>query len=91
MGKALGEVFDILHNAVLIYNAGTFTAVHGCGPELVAVSVTDTLNISTIMIGTGLYCSGQIPLCHDLLGITKHSQHAQFAPRFSKQYVDLVI
>ncbi|KAH7658261.1 3-methyl-2-oxobutanoate hydroxymethyltransferase protein [Dioscorea alata] len=41
--------------------------------------------ITTIGIGAGPYCSGQVLVYHDLLGMLQHSHHAK-VPKFCKQY-----
>uniref|UniRef100_A0A0R0J726 3-methyl-2-oxobutanoate hydroxymethyltransferase n=1 Tax=Glycine max TaxID=3847 RepID=A0A0R0J726_SOYBN len=47
---------------------------------------TATLQIPTIGIGAGPFCSGQVLVYHDLLGMLQHPHHAKVTPKFCKQY-----
>ena len=53
-------------------------------PEESAKYVTENLNIPTIGIGAGKYCSGQIVVTDDILG-----KFTDFAPKFVKKYANL--
>ena len=55
-------------------------------PEESAKYVTENLNIPTIGIGAGKYCSGQIVVTDDILG-----KFTDFAPKFVKKYANLHI
>ena len=64
--------------------AGCFAVVLELMPEESAKYITENLNIPTIGIGAGKYCSGQIVVTDDILG-----KFTDFAPKFVKKYADL--
>ncbi|KAK1309452.1 hypothetical protein QJS10_CPA09g00617 [Acorus calamus] len=43
-------------------------------------------SIPTIGIGAGPFCSGQVLVYHDLLGMMQHPHHAKVTPKFCKQF-----
>ncbi|KAL5143748.1 3-methyl-2-oxobutanoate hydroxymethyltransferase 1, mitochondrial [Glycine soja] len=71
--------------ASAIKEAGCFSVVIECVPAPVAAAVTAALQIPTIGIGAGPFCSGQVLVFHDLLGMLQHP-HAKVSPKFCKQY-----
>ncbi|KAL5078322.1 hypothetical protein RYX36_017306 [Vicia faba] len=69
-----------------LQEAGCFAVVLECVPAPVAAATTAALQIPTIGIGAGPYCSGQVLVYHDLLGMLQHPHHAKVTPKFSKHY-----
>ncbi|CAI9104072.1 OLC1v1002683C1 [Oldenlandia corymbosa var. corymbosa] len=69
--------------------AGCFSVVLECVPAPVAAAVTSTLQIPTIGIGAGPFCSGQVLVYHDLLGMLQGPDHAKVAPKFCRQYAQV--
>ncbi|KAF5731755.1 3-methyl-2-oxobutanoate hydroxymethyltransferase-like [Tripterygium wilfordii] len=57
-----------------------------CVPAPVAAAVTSALRIPTIGIGAGPFCSGQVLVYHDQLGMMQHPHHAKVTPKFCKQF-----
>ena len=55
-----------------------------CVPEELATTITKTLNIPTIGIGSGNTCNGQIQVFHDIMGLSQNSP-----PKHAKQYSKL--
>ena len=53
-----------------------------CIPAALAMSITGTLDITTIGIGAGPDCDGQVLVLYDILGIA-----AQQHPRFVKDFL----
>ncbi len=73
----------ILTTAVALERAGAFAIVLEHIPSDLAKQITQTLSISTIGIGAGVDCDGQVLVTADLLGLTARQ------PPFAKAYVDL--
>ena len=83
-GKTSEKIEEILRSAKKLEEAGCFAIVLELMPEESAKYVTENLNIPTIGIGAGKYCSGQIVVTDDILGI-----FTDFAPKFVKKYANL--
>ena len=83
-GKTSDKIEEILRSAKKLQEAGCFAIVLELMPEESAKYITENLNIPTIGIGAGKYCSGQIVVTDDILG-----KFTDFAPKFVKKYADL--
>ena len=83
-GKTSEKIEEILTSAKKLEEAGCFAIVLELMPEESAKYVTENLNIPTIGIGAGKYCSGQIVVTDDILG-----KFTDFAPKFVKKYANL--
>lgn len=84
-GKSAEAAQKLLDDARSLEQAGAFSIVLECVPELLAKKVTESLQTAaTIGIGAGKYCDGQVLVCNDLLGFT-----AGFCPKFVKRYADV--
>ena len=83
-GKNLEATEMILNQAKLLEEAGAFGVVLEMIPEESAKIITESLDIPTIGIGAGRYCSGQILVTDDLLG-----KYKDFTPKFARKYADL--
>ncbi len=83
-GKTSEKIEEILRSAKKLEEAGCFAIVLELMPEESAKYVTENLNIPTIGIGAGKYCSGQIVVTDDILG-----KFTDFAPKFVKKYANL--
>lgn len=70
--------------ALALQEAGVFAIVLECIPFDLAQEVTELLSIPTIGIGAGPYCSGQVLVTHDLLGMGTHQP-----PKFVRQFAKL--
>src|SRR5262249_58209124 len=64
--------------------AGCCSIVREAPPAPVAARITAELSISTIAIGAGPDCHGQVLIYHDLLGLSEGH-----LPRFVKRYANL--
>ena len=82
-GKTLESANELLADAEAIEEAGAFALVLEGVPRELAAIVTRRLRISTIGIGAGPDCDGQILVFHDLVGLS-------FLPRakFVRPYAD---
>ena len=84
-GKSAAAAQKLLDDARRLEQAGAFSIVLECVPELLAKKVTESLQTAaTIGIGAGKYCDGQVLVCNDLLGFTDG-----FCPKFVKRYADV--
>lgn len=82
-GKNFEATQQILEEAKKLQNAGVFAVVLEMVPEESAKFITENLNVPTIGIGAGRFCSGQILVTDDLIG-----KYSDFTPKFAKKYAD---
>lgn len=83
-GKTLEDTELILENAKRLQEAGAFSLVLEMVPEESAKYITENLEIPTIGIGAGKYCSGQVLVSDDILG-----KFSDYVPKFVRQYANL--
>ncbi|MBR2345375.1 MAG: 3-methyl-2-oxobutanoate hydroxymethyltransferase [Lentisphaeria bacterium] len=72
----------VLADALALQDAGVFAVVLECVPEALGERVTKALSIPTVGIGSGKYCSGQVQVICDLLGLM------EFKPKHAKRYLE---
>ncbi len=83
-GKTPEATEKILKQAIELEKAGAFGVVLEMMPEESAKTITENLNIPTIGIGAGRYCSGQILVTDDIIG-----KYSDFTPKFVRKYADI--
>jgi len=83
-GKDEKAARKLLTDAMAVEEAGAFSLVLECVPTPLAKLVTEKLSISTIGIGAGPYCDGQVLVTHDLIGLV-----GGFSPKFAKRYINI--
>ena len=83
-GKTREEAQRILHDALLLQEAGVFALVLETVPTPLAALISRKLSIPTIGIGAGAGCDGQVQIVHDLLG-----WYPDFTPKHARKYADL--
>jgi 3-methyl-2-oxobutanoate hydroxymethyltransferase len=83
-GTSEAEAERIIRDAKALQEAGAFSIVLEKIPSDLAKRVTEALQISTIGIGAGPHCDGQVLVMHDMLGLTE-----EFSPRFVRRYAKL--
>jgi 3-methyl-2-oxobutanoate hydroxymethyltransferase len=83
-GKVEDHAARLLDDARALEAAGAFALVLEAIPAELAKKVTQALSISTIGIGAGPYCDGQVLVLYDLLGLFD-----TFTPKFVKTYAHL--
>lgn len=82
-GKTPRDAVRVLGDAKALEEAGAYAVVLETVPAAVGASITQKLNVPTIGIGAGPYCSGQVQVFHDLLGLDD-----SFTPRHARHYID---
>ncbi len=82
-GSKNNETKKLIKEAKMIEKAGAFSIVLECVTRKAAKSITDSVNIPTIGIGSSSYCDGQILVTDDLIGLSG------FYPRFVRKYANL--
>ncbi|CAK9201814.1 unnamed protein product [Sphagnum troendelagicum] len=88
-GRSAESALQVLEHALALQAVGCFSIVLECIPSPIAAAVTSALHIPTIGIGAGPFCSGQVLVYHDLLGMMQHPHHAKVTPKFCKQYASV--
>ncbi|NOU08936.1 MAG: 3-methyl-2-oxobutanoate hydroxymethyltransferase [Nitrospira sp.] len=83
-GKVEDQAAKLLDDARALEAAGAFALVLEAIPADLARKVTQALSISTIGIGAGPHCDGQVLVLYDLLGLFD-----AFTPKFVKTYAHL--
>ena len=83
-GKDVESARRLVKDAKALQDAGAFSVVLECIPDVVASIISEELSIPTIGIGAGGGCDGQVLVTHDLLGLFD-----KFIPKFVKQYNSL--
>ena len=73
----------LLRDADAVAAAGAFAIVLEMVEDTIAAAITERIPISTIGIGSGPRCDGQVLVLHDVLGLYPD------APPFAKQYAHL--
>ncbi len=83
-GKTAASAQQLLDDALQLEAAGCVAIVLEAIPSVVAQTITQRLQISTIGIGAGAHCDGQVLVWHDLVGFS-------VAPpfKFVKQYAQI--
>jgi len=83
-GKGDAAAKRMIEDARILEEAGAFAVVLECVPVQLAREITESLTISTIGIGAGVHCDGQVLVINDMLGIFE-----RFTPKFVKKYANL--
>ncbi|CAK9309782.1 unnamed protein product [Citrullus colocynthis] len=88
-GRNIASAVEVVETAISLQEAGCFAVVLECVPPEVAAAATAALRIPTMGIGAGPFCSGQVLVYHDLLGMLQHPHHAKVTPKFCKQFAQI--
>ena len=83
VGRDEESAGKVLADALALQDAGAFAIVLECVPEALGKRVTEALKIPTVGIGSGQYCSGQVQVICDLLGLM------DFTPKHAKRYAGI--
>ena len=82
--KEEAEAEKLISDAKLLAETGCFSVVLEKVPAQLAARVTSEIPVSTIGIGAGNGCDGQLLVVADMLGMTQG-----FSPRFLRRYANL--
>ena len=80
-GKSETAAAKLLEDALAVQEAGAFAVVLECVPAKLAALITERLYITTIGIGAGSECDGQVLVYQDMLGM-----FTDYVPKFVKQF-----
>lgn len=80
-GRDEEDAAAIARQAAAIEQLGAFAVVLECIPAPLAARITGALHITTIGIGAGADCDGQVLVLQDLLGL-----NPDFRPRFARPF-----
>ena len=80
-GKSLGEIEQLMHDAVALDRAGVACIFVEGVPREVAEMITNEVKTPTIGIGAGPDCDGQVLVFHDILNLT-FGAPAKFVRRY---------
>lgn len=83
-GKTPEAAERLVKDALALEQAGAFAIVLELVPRELARLITHKLRIPTIGIGAGPYCSGQVLVINDMLGL-----YTDFVPKHNRQYARL--
>jgi 3-methyl-2-oxobutanoate hydroxymethyltransferase len=83
-GRTADAALKLHDDALALQEAGAFALVLEAVPSPVATRISEALEISTIGIGAGGGCDGQVLVWHDLLGM-----YHGHTPRFVKRYAEI--
>jgi len=77
-GKTPRDGVRVMADAKAIEDAGAYAVVLETVPAMLGAKITQQLRVPTIGIGAGPYCSGQVQVVHDLLGLDElRPKHAR--------------
>jgi 3-methyl-2-oxobutanoate hydroxymethyltransferase len=81
-GREVREAELILHDALLLQDAGAFAIVLESIPSELAAKITAELEVPTVGIGAGPECDAQVLVSTDVLGL--HDRNPPFAKRYAE-------
>ncbi len=83
-GRDIKEIRKLIEDSHYLQNAGAFAVVLEMVYAKVAATVTQSLKIKTIGIGSGPFTNGQVKIIDDILGLTVFSSRK---PKFVKRFL----
>ncbi|MFB5615264.1 MAG: 3-methyl-2-oxobutanoate hydroxymethyltransferase, partial [Candidatus Nitrosomaritimum yanchengensis] len=83
-GKTKDSGLKLIDDAKELEEAGVFSIVLEMVSHEVAEIISETVNVPTIGIGSGVGCDGQVLVVQDLLGM-----YDKLKPKFVKRYMNL--
>lgn len=86
-GNSVDSALRIYEDCLALQEAGVFSIVLECIPNKLSEIITSELKVPTIGIGAGPYCSGQVLVMADMLGMNGPSEGEK--SKFVKEYTNL--
>ena len=83
-GKDAENAERLVEEARAVQEAGAFAVVMECVPAKLAEYITSQVSITTIGIGAGAGCDGQVLVYQDMLGM-----FSDYKPKFVKKFADV--
>ncbi len=83
-GKTKNSALKLIDDAKELEEAGVFSIALEMISHEVAEIISETINVPTIGIGSGVGCDGQVLVIQDLLGM-----YDKIKPKFVKRYMNL--
>lgn len=83
-GKDAENAERLIDEAKAVQEAGAFAVVMECVPAKLAEYITSQVSITTIGIGAGAGCDGQVLVYQDMLGM-----FSDYKPKFVKKFADV--
>ncbi len=83
-GKTFEAAKQLIEDAKALEEAGAFSIVLEMVSHEVSKIISESIDIPTIGIGSGVDCDGQVLVVHDILGL-----YEKLKPKFAKQYLSL--
>ena len=81
-GRTPRDGVRVMADAKAIEDAGAYAVVLETVPAGLAAKITQQLHVPTIGIGAGPYCSGQVQVVHDILGL------ADMRPKHARRFLE---
>jgi 3-methyl-2-oxobutanoate hydroxymethyltransferase len=82
-GKTPREAVAVISDAKALEEAGAYAIVLETVPTALAHMITQRVNVPTIGIGAGPFCSGQVQVWHDMLGLFD-----SFKPKHARRFAE---
>ncbi len=83
-GRTADAAKRLIDDAKALEEAGAFSIALEMVSHEVSKIISESINIPTIGIGSGVDCDGQVLVVHDILGL-----YEKLKPKFVKQYLSL--
>lgn len=83
-GKDAENAERLIEEAKAVQESGAFAVVMECVPAKLAEYITSQISITTIGIGAGAGCDGQVLVYQDMLGM-----FPDYKPKFVKKFADV--
>ena len=83
-GKTPREAVHLIQDAKALAEAGAYAIVLELVPTALAHMITQRVDIPTIGIGAGPFCSGQVQVVHDILGM-----YDDIRPKHARRFAEL--
>ena len=82
-GKTPRDAVHLISDAKALAEAGAYAIVLELVPTALAHMITQRVSVPTIGIGAGPFCSGQVQVVHDILGMFES------APKHARRFAEL--